>query len=499
MGVVIRQGITGSTISYIGAIIGAVNFIFLFPKFLSADEIGLVRVLFDVSLLIATFAQLGLPTITDKFFPFFNNTENKHDGFLTFILSVPLIGMLLTIAILLSIKDIWVGAYQEKSPLLIDYFYYFIPLSFFVVYFYALEGYTRSYLKIAVPIFLREILIRIFMGLCGLLYYMKIITFHNFVITIIGSYALCVIILIFYIKHLKVFFLTNIQWDNKIKYYQDIAKYSGYSILVGASSLISNKIDVLILGAYSGLGQVGIYSIAFFIGSIIEIPRRAISQISAPLLSKYWKDNNIDLIQNLYIKTAINQCIVGTFALLLIWCNIDFIFSIIPNASLYATGKYVVLIIGFAKLVDMSTGINSEIILNSPYFNINFIFNIIISFFTVTLNYLLIPILGLEGAALSSLVSIIVFNTLKIYYLWIKLKIHPFSYKILYVIGLALILAFFNYKIEFSKLLILDSITTSLIITLIFSTSIYLSKISVEYNTIIDKIFYTLGNAIQKK
>ena len=499
MGIVIRQGIKGSTISYIGAIIGALNFIFLFPKFFTPDEIGLVRVLFDVSLLIATFAQLGLPSITDKFFPFFNNSKLKHDGFLTFILLVPLIGMVITIAILLSIKDIWIGAYQDKSPLLIDYFYYFIPLSLFIVYFYALESYSRSYLRIVIPIFLREVLIRVFMCLCGLLYYFDIISFKGFVISIIVAYAFCLVVLIFYIKHLKALFLTPIIWFKRKHIYKDIVKYSSYSVLVGASSLISSKIDVLIIGAYNGLGQVGIYSIAFFMGSIIEIPRRAISQISAPLLSKYWKENNINMIQSLYIKTAINQSIAGSVALLLIWCNIDFIFSLIPNTNIYETGKYVVLIIGIAKLVDMSTGVNSEIILNSPFYKINFIFNIITSFLIVFLNYILIPILGLEGAALSSLLSIVFFNTIKIIYLWKMVKIHPFSFKILFVITFALILVVLNNNITLVEMSIIIAIGKSIIVISLYSVLLYVAKISMEFNLITEKLLFNIKNAIRKK
>ena len=42
MGIIIRQGIQTSIISYAGVAIGAFNVLWLFPKFLGAGEIGLI-------------------------------------------------------------------------------------------------------------------------------------------------------------------------------------------------------------------------------------------------------------------------------------------------------------------------------------------------------------------------------------------------------------------------------------------------------------------------
>lgn len=488
MGVVLRQGLKASTVSYIGALIGAFNFVLLFPKIFSPDQIGLVRVLLDISLLIATFAQLGIPSISDKFFVFFNNPARKHDGFLSFLFILPLIGISLSALILVCIKDFWISAYQAKSPLLIDYFYYFIPLSFFIVYAYALESYCRAYLRIVVPIFLREIFIRIFLSCSGLLFYFEFISLQHFMMSLVLGYALSFILLIFYVKHLKVLFLAKVVWRNNHQHFRQMAKYSMYSILVGGSALISNKIDVLILGAFKGLGQVGVYSIAFFIGSIIEIPRRAISQISSPLISAYWKNNDLNSIKELYSKTAINQAIVGALGILIIWINIDFIFDIIPNSEVYQAGKYVVLIIGFAKFIDMCTGVNSEIILNSPFFAMNFVFNIIISFATVLLNYILIPHLGLLGAAFSALAAIILFNLLKIIYIWHKVKIHPLSWKICYIILLMLVLLAINEATAFENSFLLAIIKSS-VYAGSFLSIIFIANISNDFNSLVCRIW----------
>ena len=69
MGIVIKQSIRSSIFAYIGVIIGALNFLYFFPKFLSPDQVGLIRVIPSAAFLMATFAQLGLSSSMIRFYP----------------------------------------------------------------------------------------------------------------------------------------------------------------------------------------------------------------------------------------------------------------------------------------------------------------------------------------------------------------------------------------------------------------------------------------------
>lgn len=60
MGVVIRQSIFSSIISYVGVAIGYINLLYLYPRFLELEQIGLLRTIQDTALLMAPFAQVGL-------------------------------------------------------------------------------------------------------------------------------------------------------------------------------------------------------------------------------------------------------------------------------------------------------------------------------------------------------------------------------------------------------------------------------------------------------
>jgi hypothetical protein len=54
MGVIQKQGIANTIVSYTGIAIGFINILILQPLMLSPDEIGLTRILYSVSSLIAT-------------------------------------------------------------------------------------------------------------------------------------------------------------------------------------------------------------------------------------------------------------------------------------------------------------------------------------------------------------------------------------------------------------------------------------------------------------
>ena len=122
MGVIKRQGIKNTIITYIGIFIGAVNIIFIQPKLLTEEELGLTRLLYDFAYLVGLAVPLGLPNIIVKYFPFFKDKENKHNGFAGFVLLVFFIGFAISAALLLIFKPAITSYYVEDASLFVNYF-----------------------------------------------------------------------------------------------------------------------------------------------------------------------------------------------------------------------------------------------------------------------------------------------------------------------------------------------------------------------------------------
>ena len=78
MGIVIRQSAVSTALSYAGVVIGYVNLLILFPKYMSPEEVGLARIIQDAAMLMVPFAQLGTNQLIVRYFPKHKNNFPEH-------------------------------------------------------------------------------------------------------------------------------------------------------------------------------------------------------------------------------------------------------------------------------------------------------------------------------------------------------------------------------------------------------------------------------------
>jgi O-antigen/teichoic acid export membrane protein len=233
--------------------------------------------------------------------------------------------------------------------------------------------------------------------------------------------------LFFYARTKGLVPFTGTVRDIHRKEISEISQFGTFAFLGNAGAVLLANIDSVVLSAYSGLASTGIYGIAFFIAVIIEVPKRSLSQVLIPLVVQANKDHDIKILDVLYKKSSINQFLIGTVIFLVIWLNIDSIFLLIPHGDIYREGKWVVFFISLAKLFDMLTGINAEIVGTSRYYKIDLLFFSVVSFVGISLNFLLIPLYGIVGAALAVLLSTVLYNTTRFIFIAVVMKIQPFS------------------------------------------------------------------------
>ena len=80
MGIVQRNSITITILSYLGILIGYVNKILLLTNFLTEEQVGLVNILTGLAVLYAQFSALGINFSVVKFFPFFRTPDRRDNG-----------------------------------------------------------------------------------------------------------------------------------------------------------------------------------------------------------------------------------------------------------------------------------------------------------------------------------------------------------------------------------------------------------------------------------
>src|SRR6478735_11459109 len=112
MGIVVRESIKTSIVTYIGMLIGAVNVLWLSTKFLTPDQVGAIKFINETGFLFAMFAAFGSTAIVDRYFPYWKNENEKHNGFLFYILAYSLVGFIVFTIIFYLLRNQFVDLYK---------------------------------------------------------------------------------------------------------------------------------------------------------------------------------------------------------------------------------------------------------------------------------------------------------------------------------------------------------------------------------------------------
>lgn len=475
MGIIRTQSIKNSINLYIGIIIGAINTILVFPFVFEANPEywGLLQLLVSYSIVISSFSHLGSPHILIRYFPKFKN----KDELITFLFVLCLFGFIFFLSSFFLLKDYLLTTF-DFSPLFSEYFHLLVGFVFSLMFFDLFNSVSRSYLDSTTPIFLNEVYLRVATLLLLVAYHFSFIDFSNFLWLYLIAYV-SKLVFLFIIQLYRKQISLSFKWSGV--HFNQI-RYGLYVILGSGAAILVSRIDMIMIDYFLDLKHVAYYGLAFFIGSVIKVPGRSLSSISTPLISKAFEENDTNQIVQIYKKTSINLLAISSLMFLLIWLNIDEILSILPEK--FQQGKYVVLYIGLSQVINLSFGLNGLIIINSKFFRKDILFNFILLAFIVLTNILFIPIYGIDGAALASLISILLHNIIKIVFLYSKMKIQPFSIQTIKVLFLSIVIYLLFQWIPAFDNFILSILIKSVLILLTFVPLLIYMNVSADVNDI---------------
>lgn len=436
MGVIAKQSIRGAIANYIGVVIGAVTTFFVVTDLLTQEEIGLTRVMVDAAMLFAGLAQLGTNASILKFYPLFKDPESRDHGFFGWTLLLPLVGFALITVAFFVFKDNIVGYYSQNSPLIVNYVYLLLPLTFFALYMTVFETNASVLLHIAVPKFVREVVIRVLNLVTYLLYGHGIISLDLFVVLFCSSYAVAMVINLIYLTTLgKISFRPDWHFvDRRL-----LLRVLLYTLVMTATVLVSNvKLLNPIFLAGKGLALAGIYAIACYIANVIEIPYRSLGAISNPVISGAMQEGNISEVQRLGRQVSLHQLLVSTLLLFFIWINLKPLFAVIPNGEEYLSGIGVVLFLGLANIINSTLSTATSMLNFSRYYAFTLLFMLLLTVAAILFNVKLIPLWGVTGAACATLFAYLLYYIPLLILIKMILGVSLFTWKHFHVVVLVL-------------------------------------------------------------
>ena len=433
MGIIQKQGIKSSIFIMIGFVIGAVNLLVLFPMFFSKNDQGLVRAMIDIGATLSVFCTLGTLPVVYKFFPFYNHYLGPKKNELPFLtLIINLIGFALLIWIGWENKNFIIRK-LGKSPSLASYFNYVYPYTFFLMIFYWLEAFAWGLQKGVFTNFLRETAVRILTTILILGVGLNWLNLDQFILLFSGIYVIPTLLLIYNLS-------TSHEWSFRSFKISSVTKrlkwkMLNFALFVFAGqffNLLARTNDTFMIVGLRGLSDAGIFAIATYVAAIMEIPQRSLNAISIPVLAKSWKDKDFANIKHVYHKSVSNLLAIGLLLFGLIWLNIENLVAFLNWISHKEGGGYealapIVFIMGLAKLIDLATGVNGQIIGTSNYWRFDFFTNLFYIVLSIPLNFYLISNYSLIGLAYSNLAALTLYNSVRFLFLYKKFKLQPYT------------------------------------------------------------------------
>lgn len=495
-----RQSIISAFVIYIGFAIGLLNIYFFtregLPRF-TEDEYGLTSIFIAVSTLMGAFAMMAMPSYIIKFYHYYaDRLPAKKNDLITWALLVSFIGFLLVMAAGWFFKSLVIRKFGENAPLLVTYYYWIFPMGLGLTIYTVLEAYTWGLGKPVLTSFLREVQWRLLTTLLIVLFIMGVIRDFDLFIKLysLTYLAIAVTLLTYLLVTGKIHFTFRVSKVTR-RYLSKIIRlcafvYSGVIIFT-----ISQVFDTIVIASKldDGTAKAGIFALAQIMASVIQAPQRAIIAASITHLSKAWKEKNMVLLQKIYQRSSINQLLFASGLFILIALNYKEAIITFGLKDSYLAGFNAFILLGLMRIVDMGTGVNSQIIGTSTYWKFELISGVVLLLLMLPLTYILTVEYGLIGPAIANLVSVSIYNAVRIIFLWQKFRLFPFTAHSIYTLllaGLAFIICYFACR-EIHG--IIGMVVRSLLFIIIYTAAAYYMKLSPDIQPVMQTLQKRLG------
>ncbi|MDX1683708.1 MAG: polysaccharide biosynthesis C-terminal domain-containing protein [Saprospiraceae bacterium] len=505
MGIVRRQGAKHSIVQYVGVAIGGISTLFIYP--LNQDLYGFAQFLIGTALLIYPLCNLGIHMVVMRYFPRFSREEDGGHAFFRWALFISVMMFALVAALFImfkaSILSFLEGYNFSESHLLENYYHEILTLTLMAILVVLLRAQSINYRRIVVPSVLSEFSLKLFLPVVILLSLFVNLGFRELSLALIIYNISVVILMAAYLFHIGAVSLqSNQEFSLKKAFFnKETIWYSMYSSLSRMGSLFAFRIDAFMITLILGAASNGLYYVILFIANVIEIPFRSLNQISVPLITKAWEDQDLGKISSIYSQTARTLTLVSLCIFLFLWWSLPDILLLSPKSDELQVGVQLFLFLGLAKVANSITSVNEPILNYSRHYRFGLYFVLFLGISNIFLNYHLINIYGLVGAAMATCISYLAYNLIKLLFIYLVYGIHPWSRAMTIMFLLAIACTLLQYPVQWVPSPFLRVLFNGTIILLLFLLPSIVLRLSPDFNGLLRIIFGKLpifGQSLQR-
>jgi stage V sporulation protein B len=377
-------------------------------RLLGADDLGLYRMVLSIYNISVLFVGIGIPAAMIKFI-----AENKDDpDSIKSTYSTCLISLLGLGVAFVPVFYLLSGVFAETFAMpeleaLIKVIAFVFP--FWMLYDatlgllnglrmmkgYAFGQITQAIIMVAATI----VFLYLNLGVIGAVY------------AILLSYIITSAVLVYmardYIQTRITDFVARIR---------EITGFGSQIMIANAINTVNYQADVVFVGYFLLASDVGYYAVAASLSRLLWVLPQSVQRITYPSLSEYWAHNNHDLFNEVVNKSIqYTACIMTPMVLLVIFYSGEIIDLTMGEGFDASVAPLLILLVGGSINAIIQRPIGSILYaIGLPSLNLKIFSSIAV--FNIILNIALIPVFGINGAALATSITLLAITALVIYY-----------------------------------------------------------------------------------
>ena len=378
--------------------IGSVLILPLITKTLGPYSYGIWSLISTTISLLTSMALLGLSEAMIRFLAAEKDPVKIKQGFFSILFFVISFGLAISIAVFLLSDLIALTVFQDISTS------YLIKAASFLILFNAIVLLSLYYFRIFQQT-LKFSIFMIFQTLSQLFLMYILISLGFGILGVIIGYLLVQI----FIFLISIFFVIK-EIGFTIPDFSVIPTYLRFGLPIAPSNMIEwlkNSNSMYIITFFLGIQSLGVYSAASAIGSFIIVLATPIQLILFPRLSQLFDEHKLDQVTYL-LKDSVKYF---TFLAIPAAFGLSFLAEPLLNAITTPEFSSGAILIPFFAFAGVCLGINTiwtnviNLVKKTHFTLYLLVFSAILS---ISLNFLLVPLIGILGGAVSAFLSYLI-------------------------------------------------------------------------------------------
>lgn len=469
----LKRIVRGTGVTFIGTVI-SMFFGFLskaiIARYFSTTEYGVFNLALTVLNIALVMATLGFQNALPREIAFYGEKEpSRIEGLISTALAiVALNSIILMIILIIGAKDISQIFHEVRLIFALRIAAFSLPFS-------ALTGtiisISQGFGRVKEKVYFQNIFYQIIWLLLILFIWFLECPFICIFFTYLIAQLLTFLILIFEINKTNLF---KVKPNFDLKLGKKLIIFSLPLLLTGILGFIMTRTDTLMLGYYTSLEDVGIYSAAVPLAQLGVLFLNSAAFLYFPVASRLYAMGKVQELKRIYqiLTKWIFLLTFPLFSMMVLFPDIILKFFF---GTKYIPADLALQILSLGVMVQVLLGLNGTNLIVIGESNFVLISNLLSAVLNILLNVILIPLYGIEGAAVATAVSYAVGYVLISFKLYQKSNIHPFSrnyLKILVISSTLLGLIWsFNFKVTSIWYSILDLVGLLVLLLLLILLS----------------------------